>query len=111
MKKFLIIAAIVVVVIVIVIVVIFLTKGKQFMELAIDKGFNNVESMMVANRPASIPEDSIRTVVSSTADKIKSGEVSPQEFQAIMLHYRECLEDEQLDSLEVIDLLEEMNDL
>lgn len=111
MKKFLIVAAIVVVVIVIVIVIIFLTKGKQILELAIDKGFSTMESMMVANRPTSIPEDSIRTVMNSTADKIKSGEVDPQEFQAIMLRYHECLEDEQLDSLEVMDLLEEMNDL
>lgn len=111
MKKFLIIVAVVVVVIIIALIVIFATKGKQMMELAIDRGLGGMENLMVANRPASVSEDSIRTTIDATIEKIRSGEVDPQAIRAIMMTFQDCMEDKQLDSLEVITMLEEMNAL
>ena len=111
MKKFLIIAAIVVVVVIIVFIIIFATKGKQLVNVAIDKGFSTMESVMLANRPASVPEDSIRTVIDSTIVKIKMGEVDPTTMRAIMMKFKGYMDDKKLDSLEVMSMLEEMNAL
>lgn len=111
MKKFLIIAAIVVVVVIIALVIIFATKGKQLMNLAIDKGIGTMETMMIASRPASVSEDSIRTVIDTTIEKIRLGEADPQTIRIIMMKFQGYLEDKHLDSLEVIGMLEEMNSL
>jgi hypothetical protein len=111
MKKFLIIVAVVVVVIIIAVVILIATRGKQFMDMAVERGFGTMETMMVANRPESIPEDSIRTVVSSTIEKIKSGELEGPQVQAMMMTFRDCMDDKKIDSLEVITLLEEMERL
>jgi len=111
MKKFLIIAAIVVVVVIIALVIIFATKGKQLMDLAIDKGFGTMELMMLAKRPVSVSEDSIRTIIDEVKDKIISGEADPQTVRAIMMKFQGYLDDKQLDSLEVMSMLEEMNAL
>lgn len=111
MKKFLIVTAIVIAVIVIAFVIFIATRGKQFMEMAVDRGFGTMETMMVANRPESMPEDSIRAVVSSTVAKIKSGELERPQVQAMMMTFRECMDDKKIDSLEVMKLMEEMERL
>ena len=111
MKKFLIIAAVVVVVVIIVLIVIFATKGKEMMELAIDKGFGAMENLMVVNRPASVSEDSIRTAIDATIEKIRTGETDPKAIRVIMMKFQGFMDDKQLDSLEVMTMLEEMNKL
>lgn len=111
MKKFLIIAAIVVVVIIIALIVIFATKGKQLMDVAIDRGFSAMENMMVANRPSSMSEDSVRAVVDTTIAKIRSGEADPKQVRTLMMKFQGFMDDKQLDSLEVKTMLEEMNAL
>lgn len=111
MKKFLIIAAVVVVIVIVALIVIFATKGKQMMELAIDKGFPVMENLMVANRPASVPEDSIHTIFDATIEKIRSGEADPKVTGALMMKFRDFMGDKKLDSLEVITILEEMGKL
>jgi hypothetical protein len=111
MKKVLIIVAVVVVVIVIAFIVIFATKGKQMMELAIDRGFGAMENLMLTNRPASVSEDSIKTVIDSAIEKVRSGEIDPREMQAIMMKFNGLMDDKQLDSLEVKTMLEELSNL
>ena len=111
MKKFLIIAAIVVVVIVIVFIVFFATKGKQLVNVAIDRGFGTMESMMLAHRPASVPEDSIRAAVDSAIAKVKAGEVDPANMRAMMMKFQGYMEDKQLDSLEVMSMLEDLKEM
>lgn len=108
MKRALLIVAIVVAVIIVVLIIIFATKGRQMMNLAL---FNTMESMMLQNRPDSVSEDSIRTVIGTAIARINSGEIDDQQMQSLILRFRDCLADNRMDSLEVITMLEEMNGL
>ena len=111
MKKFLIIAAIVVVVVIIVLIILLATKGKQMMDLAVDRGLGAMEQMMIANRPSSVSEDSIKTVLDATIEKIRFGDADPKNVRMLMMKFQGYLDDKSLDSLEVKSMLEEMNRL
>ena len=111
MKKFFIIAFIVVVIVIVVLMVILATKKGQLLEFAIDKSFPAMEKLMVANRPASVSEDSIQAAIDEAIEKIRFGEPDHKAIGEMMMKFRRFMEDERLDSLEVRSMLEEMKKL
>ena len=72
---------------------------------SIEKGFASVETMVLQNLPATVTEDSVKTIFTETLAKVKSGEIAPEKLQGVFMSFRESWSDKQLDSLEVKDLV------
>ena len=108
MKKVLLIAGIVVIIVVIIAVILIHTNKDKITNLAIDKGFNAMEMAVLRDCPRSISPDSVQVIFDKAIARIKSGDANKQQMQEIMTSFRTGLRDKQLDSLEVISLLEEL---
>lgn len=111
MKKIMVIAAILIIAVIVIISIFIFTNRSKIASVPIERGFGAVERMALMNRPQSISQDSVRTVFTNTVNRIKTGEVNQLELKKVLSNLRVSLSDNKLDSLEVINLLNEMNQL
>jgi hypothetical protein len=75
---------------------------------AMDKGFVTMEQLIVANVPQSVSADSARAVCQKAFTAIKNGTANQQATQDFMQSFQVGMKDQQLDSLEVVTILEKM---
>jgi hypothetical protein len=111
MKKTLIVVLVAIVVVLVVAVGYVARNKDKIVDMALDKGLGTMESVVLKYRPDSVPADSVRAVFDTTLERIKNGDVAAYKVQSVMLYFRESMEDKQLDSLEVMRILDEMKDL
>ncbi len=108
MKKFLITVGIVVAVIIVVgAVLIYANRGK-ITNFVFQKTFETMESAVMKDLPASVPQDSVHTLFSNVRSKIKTGEVDKQKFQRLIFTFQNDLKDKKLDSLEVVGIIDSL---
>jgi hypothetical protein len=111
MKKALIVVVVIIVVVVVVAVGYIARNKDKIVDMALDRGFGTVESLVLQSKPDSISEDSVRVIFSAAMDRVRNGEVDARKMQSTMLLFQGCMEDKHLDSLEVMTILEEMKNL
>ncbi len=79
--------------------------------MAIEKSVEIIERMVLENLPQSISQESVNAVFSKAVNRIKKGEVNQPQLQQFLLTFQSSFTDKMLDSLEVLDLLERIDQL
>ena len=111
MKKVLLIIGGVVVGIIIIAAVLFYLNKDKIAQKGVDMIFQSMEQMITANLPQDVAQDSVKTMISTIKSKILTKEIDMYELQNLMIHFKESMNNNELDSLEVKSLIEQMNKL
>ena len=109
-KVFLIIIVLLVVIIVAGAVFVYFYKDK-IVAKSVEKGFEAVETLVVQNLPETASADSVKAIFTQAMDKVKSGEINTDKLQGVFMTFKESWSDQNLDSLEVQKLVEQMQKL
>jgi len=107
MKKGCIVLIIIAVVILIGLGLLWINKDK-IIKFAVKKGVEVMEDAVVSNLPVSVPEDSVRVLFQKAMDKIKTSEISADELRKILTTFQSGMQDKNLDSLEVTNILKDL---
>jgi hypothetical protein len=78
---------------------------------AMDRALKMVEGRVVAELPAGISADSIRTEFDALHRLLQSGSVSIDEIKTLAKEYQDKMKDERLDSVEVRQLVADVKQL
>jgi len=79
--------------------------------MAMEKSVSTMENVVLKNLPSSVSPDSARSIFAHSLEKIKAGQADNQEMQKLALMFQSSYNDKTLDSLEVVNLLSEMDKL
>ncbi len=108
MSKGLNITILVIIFIVIIALIFLYTNRGRIVNWAVEKSFGTMEKTVMDNRPRSIPPDSISTLFDRAEASLKSGEADQEKMQVLIDDFRNSLEDKELDSLEVHNILKNL---
>ncbi|MFQ5636596.1 MAG: hypothetical protein ACE5IR_01210 [bacterium] len=111
MKKFLLITVIVIVAVILIGGILIYVNKDKLTSFAVEKSVGAIEEMVMPNLPASVSQDSAKAIFSNAVDKLKTGEVKPPELQKVVSLFQSSMSDNKLDSLEVVNLLDGVNQL
>lgn len=109
-KVFLIILIVVVVVIAAVIIYVAANKDKM-MNTVMEKSIEMMAPAVTENVPEGIEPDSVKTVFDGALTAIRSGAVDQEQKKDLLMTFQSSMEDKQLDSAEVVLILDKLNGL
>jgi len=105
MKKGLLILGVVVLLVIVVGGFLVYTNKDKLANMAIEKGFEALETKVLANLPQSIPADSAKAIFASALSKVQRGEVDQARLQKMFTDMQTTLQESELDSTHVANLL------
>jgi len=109
MKKLIFI--IIIIAFVILIISIFFNEKEKSNNFLLERGLKAAEAMTLRNLPSTFSPDSVKILFRSTINKIRTGNIDRLEFKKFLSNFRVYLKDNKLDSIEVKNLLKELNKL
>ncbi len=74
----------------------------------LNKMFTEVETQITPNLPADIDKEQVHLVFEKAIAKVQSGDFQPEKIQGIIMIYRECAKDKQIDSDEAKKILKQV---
>ena len=106
MKKFFLIAGLVIILIIIIGVVYVAINKNKLAGIAMEKGFASIEQVTIQSLPDPVSADSVKADFAAALEKVKAGTADKDQLRGFILHFQSAMQDKQLDSLEVMNILD-----
>ena len=71
-----------------------------------EKGFASIEQVTIQSLPDSISVDSVKADFAAALEKVKAGTADKDQLRGFVLYFQNGMQDKQLDSLEVMNILD-----
>ena len=108
MKKFLITAGVIIGTIIVIGGILIYTNRGKIANFVFQKTFETMETVVIKDLPRSVPQDSVLTLFSNVRNKAKIGTVDKQKFQRLIFTFQADIKDKNLDSLEVVGIIDSL---
>ncbi len=107
--KRVILAVLIVFLVVIGAMAILITSNKdKIVSKGLNKMFTEMENQITPNLPPDIDKEQVHLVFEKAIAKVQSGYVQPEKIQGIVMVYRECAKDKQIDADEAKKILKQI---